>query len=269
LRDIIYRGKDKHKKWQYGFYLKEKTLDGNVLSYIDKSDMLYNIDKVEVDPNTIQEYSGFTDKNKTRVFEGDILYKEGYWKYYVEFEDGAFRAIPLNLVQKYSWVHYNLKHYVGNDILDEDKFEIIGNIYDKEDERVELNQCNDCKEVKKLEDELELTETNYKILLDKALEIAKKADDRYKEIERVQEALEESFRRFNYHYPFDKTNYNINDALLELNTQLLEDNEKNTKYISRLQTDIEKMKNQRDRAIEKLMNNMSLSPDVLYEIIRG
>lgn len=193
MRDIIYRGKDKHKKWQYGFYLKEKTIDGNVLSYIDRSDMLYNIDKVEVDPNTIQEYSGFTDKNKTRVFEGDILYKQGYWKYYVEFEDGAFRAIPLNLVQKYSWVHYNLKHYVGNDILDEDKFEIIGNIYDKEDEQMELNT-----------------------------QLA----------------------------------------------QLLEDNEKNTKYISRLQTDLEKMKNQRDRAIEKLMNNMSLSPDGLYEIIR-
>lgn len=222
MRDIIYRGKDKHKKWHYGFYLKEKTIDGNVLSYIDRSDMLYNIDKVEVDPNTIQEYSGFTDKNKTRVFEGDILYKQGYWKYYVEFEDGAFRAIPLNLVQKYSWVHYNLKHYVGNDILDEDKFEIIGNIYDKEDEQMELNQCNDCKEIKKLKDELESSNTNY----------------------------------------------NINDALLELNTQLLEDNEKNTKYISRLQTDLEKMKNQRDRAIEKLMNNMSLSPDGLYEIIR-
>lgn len=228
MRDIIYRGKDKHKKWQYGFYLKEKTLDGNILSYIVRSDMLYNIDKVEVDPNTIQEYSGFTDKNKTRVFEGDILYKQGYWKYYVGFEDGAFRAIPLNLVQKYSWVHYNLKHYVGNDILDEDKFEIIGNIYDKEDEQRELNQCIDCKEIKKLKDELELTETNYKILLDKA-----------------------------------------NDALLELNAQLLEDNEKNTKYISRLQTYLEKMNGQRDRAIEKLMNNMSLSPDELREIIRG
>lgn len=81
--------------------------------------------------------------------------------------------------------------------------------------------------------------------------------------------MEESFRRFNYHDPFDKTNYNINDALLELNAQLLEDNEKNKKYISNLQTYLEKLKNQRDRAIEKLMNNMSLSPDELYEIIRG
>lgn len=188
MRDIIYRGKDKHKKWQYGFYLKEKTIDGNILSYIVRSDMLYNIDKVEVDPNTIQEYSGFTDKNKTRVFEGDILYKQGYWKYYVEFEDGAFRAIPLNLVQKYNWVHYNLKHYVGNDILDEDKFEIIRNIYDKEDEQMELNQCNDCKEIKKLKDELESLNTNCIILSEN---------------------------------------------------------------------------------IEKLMNNMSLSPDELYEIIRG
>lgn len=45
-------------------------------------------------------------------------------------------------------------------------------------------------------------------------------------LKRVREALEESFRRFNYHDPFDKTNYNINDALIELNAQLLEDNEK-------------------------------------------
>ena len=112
----------------------------------------------------------------------------------------------------------------------------------------------------------------YKILLDKALEIAKKVNDSYKKIEklkRVREALEESFRRFNYHDSFDKTNYNINDALLELNAQLLEDNEKNKKYISRLQTYLEKMNGQRDRAIEKLMNNMSLSPDELREIIKG
>jgi len=67
-------------------------------------------------------------------------------------------------VQKYSWVHYNLKHYVGNDMLDEDKFEIIGNIYDKEDEQMELNQCNDCKEIKKLKDELESLNTNCIIL---------------------------------------------------------------------------------------------------------
>ena len=193
MRDIIYRGKDKHKKWQYGFYLKEKTIDGNILSYIDRSGMLYNIDKVEVDPNTIQEYSGFTDKNKTRVFEGDILYKQGYWKYYVEFEDGAFRAIPLNLVQKYNWVHYNLKHYVGNDILDEDKFEIIGNIYDKEDEQMELNQCNDCKEIKKLKDELESLNTNYTILSENNIILMQKVNDSYKKIEklkRVREALE-------------------------------------------------------------------------------
>lgn len=137
---------------------------------------------------------------------------------------------------------------------------------------MELNQCNDCKEIKKLKDELESSNTNYTILSENNIILMQKVNDSYKEIEklkRVREALKESFRRFNYHDPFDKTNYNINDALLELNAQLLEDNEKNTKYISILQTDLEKMKNQRDRAIEKLMNNMSLSPDGLYEIIRG
>jgi 1,2-phenylacetyl-CoA epoxidase catalytic subunit len=35
-----------------------------------------------------------------------------------------------------------------------------------------------------------------------------------------------------------------NDALLELNAQILEDNEKNKKYISNLQTYLEKMNGQ-------------------------
>ena len=70
MREIIFRGKPLNKEeWVYGFLFH----DENRYCIIDKRyhDNLFNL--IEVDPQTIGQYTGINDSEKNKIFEGDIL----------------------------------------------------------------------------------------------------------------------------------------------------------------------------------------------------
>lgn len=115
--DIIFRGKrTDNGRWIEGYYL----FVGGITYILPKGKFLSDI--VEVDPATIGQYTGLTDKNRSKIFAGDIL----------RYADGTIHRVVFE--------RRNGRAYFGWTISDCEtwdfdfdfllKLEIIGNICD-------------------------------------------------------------------------------------------------------------------------------------------
>ena len=71
MREILFRGKRvDNKEWVYGDLIH--TRGGHPL-ICARHDFGSAVDGVEVDYNTVCQYTGMTDKNSKKIFEGDII----------------------------------------------------------------------------------------------------------------------------------------------------------------------------------------------------
>ena len=82
----------------------------------------------EIDPDTLCQFTGLTDKNGKKIWENDILRRDGYWDIRIEFENGVFMVRNADKVQYINRVTctsintFNIKSY-----------EVVGNIFDNAD----------------------------------------------------------------------------------------------------------------------------------------
>ena len=128
MREILFRGKSlKDNEWTEGYYCRYGWT-GKEKDYIipDYASALWG---VEVDSNTIGQFTGLTDKNGTKIFEGDIVEYEAGGKLRIGrvfFSD--FRASFSVTAGKNGSARINndLFNYIQNG----NSVTVIGNIYD-------------------------------------------------------------------------------------------------------------------------------------------
>lgn len=74
MREILFRGKRvDNGEWVYGFYANIPELSGKDFIVSINSGLL-----MEVIPETVGQYTGLTDENGKRIFEGDIVRGKDY-----------------------------------------------------------------------------------------------------------------------------------------------------------------------------------------------
>lgn len=121
MREILFKGKDIKGNWHIGLLAHF----GNAW-YISNSAGVSTA--FEVRPETVGQFTGLTDMNGKKIFEGDILlenvFRSSEKKYIVVFRNGAFAYMET----KDYWYPFDDTEYGKNG----DWLEVIGNIHDTE-----------------------------------------------------------------------------------------------------------------------------------------
>ena len=121
IRDILFRGKRvDNGEWVEGYYSPVNIpITGNMGHFINVG----GYRAVEIDPETVSQFTGLTDRNGVKIFEGDII----------EYTDGCNDW--LGAVKYASDDAQFVVRFIGGDVESFDNLysgdcEVIGNIYD-------------------------------------------------------------------------------------------------------------------------------------------
>ena len=133
MREILFRGKiievcQYHGQWLEGFYGVD---DGKPLIAIQQKNGLNGF---FCDPLTVGQYTGLTDKNGIKIFEGDII------EVNLEYNIGPsseWRSVVM--CGKFGWYCLGGHLILPIDVFDIKECVVIGNIHDNP----ELMEVND------------------------------------------------------------------------------------------------------------------------------
>ena len=120
MRDIEFRGKrTDNGEWVYGNFVRGCDKKYAYIVEFGNEELCRNY--VDVNPDTVGQYTGLKDKNGTKIFEGDIVKRFLFGKmciYQIDYDNGLASFIG-RAGMKFTTFDY-----------DSEEFEVIGNIYD-------------------------------------------------------------------------------------------------------------------------------------------
>ena len=156
MREILFRGKTLTGKWVEGAYYKQEEFYGDkedahiIITSKETLENDFALESHIVIPETVGQYTGLTDKNGTKIFEGDIIRYADMYDYncYLESLDNteAYDKCDFGYIRTVDEVVYGIK--IGYPAFDLNKhewdcnglselnesgnyfYEVIGNIHD-------------------------------------------------------------------------------------------------------------------------------------------
>ena len=140
MREILFRGKDiETGKWVYGYLCvipqDNQAPELNIQEYKEHQNGMmceYETTLYAVDPDTVGQYTELKDTNGIMIFEGDIIKANDF--YYDKTGGNVADTIVIGEVvwdmDRYIVVMGETEWLLGELYLNDDDFEVIGNIHD-------------------------------------------------------------------------------------------------------------------------------------------
>lgn len=124
MKEILFRGKRvDNGEWVCGFLTCMNHIDvwKQEVCYDGQEEVKYcTVEPYQIDKNTVGQFTGLCDKNGKKIFEGDIVKSPNGTQGFIEWQN-AECAFLVN---------------IGDDwqTMDDCPYEVVGNIYDNEEE---------------------------------------------------------------------------------------------------------------------------------------
>ena len=129
MREILFKAKRKDNgEWVEGNYGFFKSVNGNEKMHHITTE---SGKAIRIDPTTLCQFTGLTDKNGKKIFENDIIQTNGCLTWLIAYDKNAFVCKDSSMETYFALFEqwgYDWKN--KEDISPSDTFEVIGNIYD-------------------------------------------------------------------------------------------------------------------------------------------